>query len=209
MLELRRDFFPWRQTVGYVKVTYCISVGREGVEGASESLVFSSFVSVLGNPASDHAASGRLFSAVLFMFVREWAGAAVQSSLPWSPVPLCRVLSESRRGFPFTARQCKLLPVPWGVSLWINFKSSSSGRKIPFWHKPVLNCLITSSDAWKRTLAFYAGLTSRSHSQRGFPSPEKNGEELPQWKWIRKYGGSCWGLERRVTQQEKVQKLNM
>lgn len=35
------------------KQIYCISVEREDVEEASESLLFSSFIIVLGNPASD------------------------------------------------------------------------------------------------------------------------------------------------------------
>lgn len=71
------------------KWIYCICVEREGVEEASESLVFSSFINVLGNPASDCAASGRLFSAVLFIFVSEWAGAEAPSSPPRSLIPLC------------------------------------------------------------------------------------------------------------------------
>lgn len=89
MLELQRDFFSWRQTVGYVKVNILYLCGREGVEGTSESLVFSSFTNVLGNPASDYTAEGRLFSAVLFILLSEWAGADAQFSLLWSLTPLC------------------------------------------------------------------------------------------------------------------------
>lgn len=104
--------------------------------------------------------------------------------------PLCaearaRVLSESSRGSPFTARHSKRPPIPWGASLWTSCKFSSSRRRIPFWHKPVMNCSVTPSDAWKRTLArvyfarcFYAGLSSKSHSQEGLPRPENNGEAV-------------------------------
>lgn len=104
--------------------------------------------------------------------------------------PLCaearaRVLSESSRDSPFTARHSKRPPIPWGVSLWISCKFSSSRRRIPFWHKPASSCSVTSSDAWKRTLArvhfarcFYAGLSSKSHSQEGLPSPENNEEAV-------------------------------
>lgn len=109
--------------------------------------------------------------------------------------PRARVLSESSHGSPFTARHSKLPPVPWGVSLWTNSKFSSSGRKISFCHKPVLNCSITLSDAWKRTRALihfarcsYACLTSKSHSQREFPGPEKNGEEAARVEANQKRG---------------------
>lgn len=68
---------------------YCISVEREGVEGASESLIFSFLIIVLSNPPSDCAALGKLFFAELFIFISEGAGAESQSSLPWSLTLLC------------------------------------------------------------------------------------------------------------------------
>lgn len=213
---------------GLCVTEYIVFLWKESVEGASESLIFSSLINVLSNPASDCPAYGQLFFAELFIFTSEGAGTESQSSLPCSLTPLCwkqepgyylrvAVALLSQPGTVNFAQthggwggvgECTCKQIPYSLHL----KEKSLSDTSPF-----LYCLITSWDAWERILVlihfaqdilvqvFPLNLIQKVDFQ--CRKEWKNGEEAAKVDGNQRQ--DCWGLQRRVTLQESVQKLNL
>lgn len=194
---------------GLCVTEYIVFLWKESVEGASESLIFSSLINVLSNPASDCPAYGQLFFAELFIFTSEGAGTESQSSLPCSLTPLCwkqepgyylrvAVALLSQPGTVNFAQthggwggvgECTCNQIPYSLHL----KEKSLSDTSPF-----LYCLITSWDAWERILVLIhfaryscAGLSIKPHSKGGFPVQKR----MEEW-----WGGcqSGWESEARL-----------